>query len=134
MRAEADGMALLGLHVFNAATQQQQTTRTVVKTRRVGDGPTEIVERTTVTESAPPDYRAALELLQRRWPKEWGRINRFEHTGEDGEPIPIGLRIDHILSAAAETAALYERAEAANGTNGKIIELSPVRETGDEDS
>lgn len=130
LKAEADGMALLALHVVDAATQTSTTTRTIVKTRKVGDTPVEIVERTVTTETHLPDWRAALELLQRRWPKEYGRTDRHEHTGEDGEAIPVSMRIEHILTAAAQTAELYEQAATGTNGNGKILELNP-RENGD---
>lgn len=136
-KAEADGKALLALIVYNAATQPSVETSTVVKTRKIGGEAVEVVERTTTTRNLPPDPRWAIELLQRRWPKDYGRTDRHEHTGEDGEPIPLALRIEHILTTAAQTAELYDQAQigdddtAATGTNGKILELNPPRDNGD---
>jgi len=43
----------------------------------------------TVAKGEKEDPRLALEMLARKYPKEFGRKDRHEITGEDGKPIKI---------------------------------------------
>lgn len=42
-----------------------------------------------VERAAANDPKLALEILARKYPKEWGRKDRMELGGEGGGPIPI---------------------------------------------
>lgn len=57
--------------------------------------------KTTTKKGHRFDYRAVVEWLERRYPKEFGRIIRQELSGPDGEPIPIEERA-RSLSAEVE--------------------------------
>lgn len=43
----------------------------------------------TVAKGEKEDPRLALEMLARKYPKEFGRKDRHEITGEEGKPIKI---------------------------------------------
>jgi hypothetical protein len=37
-----------------------------------------------------------LKLLERRWPQEFGRTTKLEHSGPDGTPVPMRLDISRL--------------------------------------
>lgn len=41
----------------------------------------------------PDGWKAAIEMLKRRWPDRWSEHKRHEHTGPDGEQLVIELSI-----------------------------------------
>jgi hypothetical protein len=47
-----------------------------------------------VVNAAGSDWRAALALLERRWPAEYGRRERIVHAGTDTAPVAV----KHILT------------------------------------
>lgn len=123
-RAEAQGALRYLLTIADAATTKRVTTRTTTRTRRIGTEQTEVVETIIVSEEAPPDWRAALEIAQRRWPKEFGKVEQHEHSGPDGEPIPLALRIQQILERAERIDELTA------GGDADIIDIQPKEITG----
>jgi Homeodomain-like domain len=44
---------------------------------------------TAITDAMPEDWRAALAYLERRYPAEWARTSRLEHTGAEGGPVEV---------------------------------------------
>jgi hypothetical protein len=42
-------------------------------------------------ENNDPDWRAATWFLERAYPKKWGRQERLELSGRNGEPINVAI-------------------------------------------
>jgi hypothetical protein len=62
--------------------------------------------------AAPEDWRAAAELLGRRYPRRWAPRQRHEHTGRRDRPI--AFTFDQIIAAAKEVEAEAARAAETN--------------------
>lgn len=59
--------------------------------------------------AATQDWRAALAMLERRYPDDWGR-RRLEVTGAGGRPVELAARAvpplpDHVVDAILQPAA-----------------------------
>ncbi|MYB35893.1 MAG: hypothetical protein F4Y26_00555 [Gammaproteobacteria bacterium] len=117
--AEARFVASRVLRIYTAADESPVETKTVEKEIKAPDGTVIGSEVTTTTIEKPPDWRAALELLQRRRPQEFGRTQRIEHSGEiDGPPAaavvtPIMVVFD---DGASEADQEDDQADAADET------------------
>lgn len=81
---------------------EKETTTVTVTTP---DGKT--TTRTTIREGHNFDYRAVVEWLERRYPKEFGRLIRQEITGPDVDELPIEERVAALV-AEVESALAQE--------------------------
>jgi hypothetical protein len=82
----ADGefqVAALG-RIQQAANGGLASTKTTSQVRTNAQGQVEQVD-TTVTEVVGPVWQANAWLLERRWPREYGRSDELRVTGQDGE-------------------------------------------------
>lgn len=83
--AQTRGRERLVSALANGATVGAVKTSTTVKTDKNGD----VIETVERTENIPPDLGIALEMVARRWPREWGRKEQIEVTGEGGGPVQV---------------------------------------------
>jgi len=67
-----------------------------------------------VTKFTPPDTGAGCFWLKNRRPDQWRDINRFEHTGKEGEPIKHEHDFSHLSDAELE-AEIVREAQAITG-------------------
>jgi hypothetical protein len=67
---------VLTSRVYDAACATTRT-RTVARVDRAGN----VIEQTVIREDVPPDWKAALAILERRWPDRW-RAESVLHIGE----------------------------------------------------
>lgn len=47
----------------------------------------EVLDVARIAKAAETYWQAAAWRLERKFPQKWGRKDRLEHTGKDGEPI-----------------------------------------------
>lgn len=112
-RAEAEA-ELQRLAVIDRATLPQTHTKVVEKTEPVLDANGQqarnpdgslqwrVVERTTTTETRPGQWTAAAWWLERRHPGKYARIDRHEHSGPEGGPIPMSERAAQLADSLRE--------------------------------
>jgi transposase len=57
-----------------------------------------------IAEAAQTTWTAAAWWLERRYPDRWGRRERIEHTGKDGDPIEyvVSKRVEEKIDELAE--------------------------------
>lgn len=91
--SQARGRERLITALANGATVGAVKTSTSVKTNKNGD----VIETIERTENIPPDLGIALEMVARRWPKEWGRKEQIEVTGEGGGPVQVASPLVEIV-------------------------------------
>lgn len=83
-----------------------------------------------VSRAAQDDWRAAMELLARRFPERWGQTSRVNVGGPDGEALQVEHHHRHTLNIGALSdddiatmEAIMERAQAAKEPNGEVLQL-----------
>lgn len=62
----------------------------------------------TIQAASRKSWQAAAWWLERKHPDEWGRKERHEHVGKDGEPIKLDMDPRDALLARLETIARNE--------------------------
>jgi hypothetical protein len=75
------------------AEAQQRTLRLILDAAEHGN------------EKVGPQWQAAAWIMERRWPNEWGRRERVEHSGPEGRPIEIASAEERIASKLASLLA-----------------------------
>ena len=75
--------AEIGAEIWHLSNWQKAAT---------GQQVTVVDNRTGEVQICDPDWRASAEFLARRFPAEWGRVDRHEITGKDGGPVRIEAR------------------------------------------
>lgn len=91
-RAEMEG-ELTNANIIDQAARGGYTFTEIKVTRALdaASGGMMITEEVQTTKTAPPDWRAALAILERRHPDRWLRKQKVEATGPDGGAIPITM-------------------------------------------
>ena len=95
-------------NVVRAAMQSRE--KKITTTRTVTDAHGRVLETHTETrvEEIPPDAKASMWLLERRFPKAFGGSGRLEISGPDGGeiPIPTDAMREQLLAKLTEIHAL----------------------------
>jgi hypothetical protein len=91
-RAEIEG-ELTNANIIDQAAKGGYTFTEIKVTRALdaASGGMMITEEVQTTKTVPPDWRAALAILERRHPDRWLRKQKVEATGPDGGAIPITM-------------------------------------------
>lgn len=123
-RAEAEGEAVNALIIQAAAKGGQKVKETKIVKRHTEiegvEGAAFIVEETTTIYKRPPDWRAALTILERRHPEQWAKRDTVQvEIDWRKEAEAAGVDANRILSQL-ET-EYYEEAIAA-GVGGEFAE------------
>jgi transposase-like protein len=118
-KAKAASEIVLMKSVVNAATQKQVLTERRVRQDSDGNSETEVIER-----ELAPDWRAAMRLLERRFPERYGRIDRVQVQN-----VKTLRQIDD--GGTPERPQLGEAMDAV--LEGEFIEIDALPEEGTKD-
>lgn len=121
--AQAEGRARILGAIHGAAVGGAIRRTTTVKTIGTGEGSDPIVETTIKEETLAPDVQAATWMAERKWPKDWGRRQQIEVTGEDGGPIRVSSPLAELV---AITDQMERRAAALDVASREIAPAPPA--------
>lgn len=120
--AQAEGRARILGAIHGAAVGG--AVRKTITTKTIGQGTDNdpIVETTVKEETLAPDVQAATWMAERKWPKDWGRRQQIEVTGEDGGPIRVSSPLAELVAITDQ----MERRAAALDVASREIAPAPA--------